>query len=61
MDEIVGCNNELYSLSNYFFDKLTEGVKKNNGAKRFQTIVRCLVWFGNDNCGGSFEVVGPMT
>jgi len=52
---------KLYSLGNYFFDKFTEGVEENNGAKRFQTIVRCLVWFGNDDCGGSFEVIRPMT
>jgi len=61
MDEIVGRNNELYSLSNYFFDKFTKGIEENNGVKCFQTIVRCFVQFGNDDCRGSFEVIRPMT
>ena len=61
MDEIVGCNNELYSFGNYFFNKFAESVEENDGAKRFWTIVRCLVWFGNDDCGGGFEIFRPVT
>ena len=61
MDEIVGHNNELYSFGNYFFNKFTESVKKDDGAKRFQTIIRCLVQFENDDYGGSFEVFRPVT
>jgi len=61
MDEIIGHNCELYSFGNYFFNKLTESVKEDDGPKCFWTIVRCLVRFGNDNCGGSFEIFRPMT
>jgi len=60
MNEVVGCDDKLESLSNNFFNKFAKSVQKNNGVKCFWIVVQCLVWFGNDDCCGNLEVFRPM-
>ena len=60
MNEIVGSDNELESLGNYFFNKFANSVKENDRLKCFRIIVRSLVRLGDDDSGGYFEVFRPM-
>ena len=60
VNEVVGHYNELKSLSNYFFNKFSKSIEKYYWTERFQTIVQQLVQFGDNNCCGHLEVIGPI-
>ena len=60
MNEIVGHYNELKSLGNYFFDKFSKSIEKYYWSECFWAIIRQLVQFGNDDCSGHLEVLGPI-
>ena len=60
VNEVVGRYNELKSLSNYFFDKFSKSIEKYYWTEHFWVIVRQLVQFGDDNCCGHLEVIGPI-
>ena len=44
-----------------FFDEFAQSVKKDNRLKGLWIIVRRFVQFRNDNRGGQFEMIRPMT
>ena len=60
VNEVVERYNELKSLSNYFFDKFSKSIEKYYWTEHFQVIIRQLVQFGDDNCCGHLEVIGPI-
>ena len=56
MDEVIGCNSELNSFSDHFFNELSKSVEKYDWAKYFWIIVRWLAWFGDNDCSGYLEI-----
>ena len=61
MNEVIGCDYELESFSNYFFYEFTEGIEKDNWAEGFQMIIRQFIWLGYDDCGRHFEIFWPVS
>ena len=60
VQEAVGCYIKLQSVADNFLNYLASCVEKYNGLERAQCVMRRLIWFGNDNEVGRFEVERPV-
>jgi len=61
VDKIVFGDVELEAFRNYLLNEFSDSVEEDDRLEGFGTIISHLVRLENNNCGRSFEVIGPMS
>jgi len=61
VNEIIFDDMELETFSNRLLDEFANSVKEDDGMEGFGAVISQLIWLGNDNRGGMFEVIGPVS